>query len=234
MRAQNVKKTMVLRPQDVILPHYCCSCGEIGDILCESCFYDIVSDDELAGQCVVCMGLSNSDGVCQNCCHSIPYSRAWVVATRHGAVKQLVSVSKYESCRAGCDRQADLLHSIVPILPKDAVVVPVPTIWAHIRQRGFGHTERLAKRFARLRKLNYTPLLYRKASYIQNGADLPTRIRQAEQSFATDVIKPDMPVLLIDDVFTTGSTLKYAAKALRDVGASEVWIAVTSRQTLDG
>jgi len=42
-----------------------------------------------------------------------------------------------------------------------------------------------------------------------------------------------VPYLLVDDVMTTGSTLKYAARALKQAGASQVWVAVIARQTLD-
>lgn len=224
---------MIFRPQDIILPHYCCSCGEIGDVLCESCFYDIVSDNELAGRCIVCMKSSAVNGVCGICQRKVPYSRAWVAAERRDAARRLVSSSKYESCCSGCDRQADILNSLLPAIPTDTIVVPVPTIRAHIRQRGYGHTERIARHFAKLRQLPYIPLIYRKVSCVQNGADLPTRIQQAKVSFSADTRSRDKHILLIDDVFTTGSTVKYAARSLLDAGAATIWVAITCRQTLD-
>lgn len=233
MRGQNVKKTMIYRAANVIAPHYCCSCGEIGEILCESCFYDIVSESAFVGRCLVCTRPSVSEGVCTSCQASLPYSRAWAAAERRDAVQRLIDSGKYESNRTGCDRQAELLSAILPVLPAETVIVPVPTIQAHIRQRGYGHTERLARQLAKIRNIHYAPLLRRRASFVQQGANLSTRIRQAEQSFAANPVTHTAPILLVDDVFTTGSTLKYAAKTLRDAGADDVWVAVTSRQLFD-
>ncbi|MET0980124.1 MAG: phosphoribosyltransferase family protein [Candidatus Saccharimonadales bacterium] len=39
--------------------------------------------------------------------------------------------------------------------------------------------------------------------------------------------------MLIDDVVTTGATIKYAAESLRQAGATQIWVAVIARQPLD-
>jgi predicted amidophosphoribosyltransferase len=39
--------------------------------------------------------------------------------------------------------------------------------------------------------------------------------------------------LLIDDVVTTGASIEFAAKTLKQNGAKEVWVAAIARQTLD-
>jgi predicted amidophosphoribosyltransferase len=45
-------------------------------------------------------------------------------------------------------------------------------------------------------------------------------------------INEDACYLLVDDVVTTGATIKYAAKALKDAGAGDVWVAAIARQPL--
>jgi predicted amidophosphoribosyltransferase len=39
--------------------------------------------------------------------------------------------------------------------------------------------------------------------------------------------------LVIDDVYTTGATIKYATKALYKAGARNIYVVVIARQTLD-
>jgi predicted amidophosphoribosyltransferase len=43
----------------------------------------------------------------------------------------------------------------------------------------------------------------------------------------------DAPLLLIDDIVTTGATLHYGAKTLKNAGAKQVYAAVLAYQTLD-
>ena len=121
----------------------------------------------------------------------------------------------------------------MPLIPADIMVVPVPTIRPHIRQRGFGHSELVAREFAKRRNLPFRTGLERLGTYVQQGASLSDRITQAKKSFRARGDFADMRVLLVDDVFTTGSTVQYAANVLREAGADEVWIAITARQTLD-
>lgn len=216
---------------DLIYPHYCCSCGQIGEILCASCHNDIISDNQQSGVCVVCQVLTLSDGVCSACESS--FSKAWVMGVREDHLSELIDESKYRSRRVGCSAQAALLDELLPELPVDIVVVAVPTIRPHIRARGYGHSELIAKNLARRRNLVYRPLIKRIGSFVQQGSSLSERTRQAKASYRATEAASGKSVLLVDDVYTTGSSVRYAAQALRDVGAKDVWIAVTARQTID-
>jgi len=66
------------------------------------------------------------------------------------------------------------------------------------------------------------------------GATKRAREIQAAAAFAArGSIDTDQPYLLIDDVYTTGATIRHAAQQLVDAGASAVWVAVICRQPLD-
>ena len=224
--------TMIFIFSELLFPHYCCSCGQIGSILCESCHNNIIDENSTAGICIVCQSLCGLDGVCLNCRTS--FTRAWAVGRREDSLQALINESKYHSCRSGCVRQAALLDDIVPVLPPEVVVVPVPTIQPHVRQRGYGHSELIARSFAKRRNLTCESILIRHGSHVQQGSSLKERIAQAKVSYTATSGATGKTVLLIDDVYTTGSSVRYAAQALKDAGAREVWVAVTARQTLDG
>jgi len=114
------------------------------------------------------------------------------------------------------------------------VVVPIPTIAQHVRQRGYDHTKLFAKRFATRRSIPIsTSLLARNTNAKQLGANRKTRIKQAQQAFRlTAAPQASKVYLLIDDIATTGSTLEYAARTLLSGGAEHVWVAVIARQPL--
>ncbi len=213
----------------LIFPHYCCACGKIGALLCDRCRYDIVSDGY--GACVICrLPVQSSEALCKSC--RAPYSRAWCVAAHEGAVRRLVSDLKFERVKAAGQVLGSLLASSTPELPPDVTVVPVPTVAQHIRQRGYDHCALIARAFAKEKGLNYAETLSRQTSTTQRGAGRRDRLSQAKLAFEVDRAISGV-VVLVDDVFTTGATLHYAAEKAREAGASDVWIAIISREPLD-
>lgn len=127
-----------------------------------------------------------------------------------------------------------MLSHVIPEFPSNVIVVPVPTIPSHIRQRGYDHTALIARRFAKVKSLPYQKLIERVSYTKQRGASRKQRFEQASQAFTVKKrLSEDSVYLLIDDVITTGATAQYAAEALLAAGASEVWVGVIARQPLD-
>jgi len=178
--------------------------------------------------CIGCGRATGTRGVCTDC---LFYDRAWCVGERHEVLRRLVDDFKFERMRSAYHPLAGLLSDILPLLPEDTVILPIPTVRRHIRQRGYDHTALIAKRLSKLKNCLYEPILERKTQSVQRGASRSERIQQAKEAFVvTKPISANTPYLIVDDVVTTGSTLKYAAKDLRDAGASQVWVAAIARQ----
>ena len=107
------------------------------------------------------------------------------------------------------------------------VLVPLPTIRKHIRERGFDHTLRLCfelENFLQKRleglgvKVEYQDLLVRKNKTVQVGKVKKERMRQAEKAYGIrEGIKIENRTLyiLVDDVTTTGASLAAARKILQ-------------------
>ena len=215
--------------QDATLPHYCCSCGEIGQILCDSCKYDIIEDLQM--QCFACLRpVGRAGDICATC--ATFYSRGWFIGQHRGVLREIIARYKFKRMKAGAVTLADLLDQTLPPFSKGIHVACVPTVAAHVRARGYDHAALLAKDFARMRGLPYHNPLYRSANTMQRGATRSVRVQQAKVAFAATGVK-DAIYLLIDDVSTTGATVNYAAKALKDAGALEVWVATVTREPLD-
>ena len=227
--AQNVKNTMIDVLLSMIAPHPCCSCGELGGVLCENCKYDIVDEPFLL--CVACGKNVAATGVCINC--SVPYARAWCGGVREGKLQRLVGLYKFQNAYAARTDIADVLDARIDMLPSHTVVVPVPTIPSHVRMRGYDHMLEVAKLFANRRGLKMETVLVRSGISKQRGANSAARDAQAKRAFAVNGTVDFVPHLLLDDVVTTGATVRYASKALMDAGASEVWLGIVCRQSID-
>ena len=212
----------------LLAPHYCCSCGAVGGLLCDYCKYDIINDSFEA--CILCHKLARpTENSCMGCKSS--FAKAWCAGSRSEGLKVLLNRYKFERARAAYLPLAELLDSALPTLPSDMVIVPVPTIAPHIRERGYDQTVLLAKQLARRRGASYAPLLRRKTNSVQRGATRKQRIRQAGEAFTAKQCVGRY--LVVDDISTTGSTLNAAAKVLMDAGASEVWVAVVASQPIE-
>lgn len=211
-------------------PHLCCGCGTIGRLLCDNCKYNITS--EVYSGCVGCGRLAGSKNVCNAC--RVSYPVGWCVGERSGVLQRLIGDFKFQRMYAAYRPLADLLLQTVGQLPEGTVVVPIPTVASHIRQRGYDHTAVIAKRFALRRKLRMMPYLQRRTNTKQRDANFQTRQRQAKEAFMVrGTLDPSVPYLIIDDVVTTGATIRYAAAALRQAGAQTIFVAVIARQPLD-
>jgi ComF family protein len=215
---------------NLLAPHYCCSCGEIGAVLCERCKYDIVSEPYEA--CILCHNIARpTENLCNSC--TTAFSHAWVVGSRTSVLKKVIDDFKFERARAAYRVFSGLFDATLPNLPIDLVIVPIPTIAKHVRVRGYDHMRLIAEEFARTRTLAYSPCLYRATATMQRGASRTVRREQAERAFLTRNVCKGARYLIVDDVSTTGATLEYASRALLQAGAAEVWVAVLATQPLE-
>lgn len=229
MGGRYVKNTIVEAVLHYVAPHPCSGCGKIGSLLCHYCKYDIVS--EPFSGCFVC-GVSDLLGICAE--HGIPAENARIVSTYTSALKALLYSLKFKYAKAASKTAAELLNDALPKYPRNAVVVSVPTLYSHIRQRGFDHVGLIAKQFAALRGLEYKALLTRTNKATQHHLGREDRMNEAKQAFAYTATAQhqNAPILLIDDIITTGSTIREAANTLRTQHQT-IFIAALAYHPLD-
>ena len=137
-------------------------------------------------------------------------------------MRRLIEIYKYNSVRAASFELAELLGGVIG----DCwTLVPLPTIRRHIRERGFDHIGLLCKKMG----MPVEKVLLRANNSVQVGANNEKRREQAKLAYLARDVVPDKRYLLVDDVWTTGSSMLSACEVMRAAGAKNLAIAVIAR-----
>lgn len=105
------------------------------------------------------------------------------------------------------------------------LLVPVPLHKSRLRERGYNQSLLLVKELHRLTKIPYgTQLIRSRPTSHQTGLSRTARLDNLHNAFK--VKKPEQiqgkSIILVDDVFTTGATLRACAAALKQAGAENI------------
>ena len=212
-----------------VAPHSCCGCSELGMDICDGCKHNIISEG--FSVCIACMRPTSGDNLCGSC-NDYPFDALWCAGWRRTELKALLDRYKFDAVRSASLPLAELLDLVLPIIPPETVVAVVPTAPSHRRERGFDHMERVARAFAKRRQLTYVPLLKRASNGTQHFRSRRERLVAAEGAFVFAAKSAPACVLLVDDILTTGATLKTNARLLREAGVETLYGAIIARQPL--
>ncbi len=220
-----------------IFPSFCRLCGgaldEPGEkIVCTRCFDRI--EVHRGPVCPVCgrfyQQATATGQLCGSCLERAPeFSRHRSLGPYSGRLKEVILLFKYKSCEILSRPLSEIAYRQFAgdgLFEDLDFIVPVPLHRKREKQRGFNQAELLGRALSRwsgvpvlsgvLIKIRNTP-----AQVSLEAAEREINLRRAFMVKNASKISGRV-VLLVDDVFTTGSTLTECAAELRRAGAEEV------------
>ena len=141
-----------------------------------------------------------------------------------GALRRAIVAMKHGE-RDPLDAFAGLLAARAPF---GAAVIPVPTTRGRILDRGFDQSVELARRVAAQRGARCCEVLEKRGDP-QAGLDRRGRLRAAGRYRVRGGVPLPATATLLDDVCTTGATVRDAARVLRDAGVEVSRVVVLAR-----
>jgi ComF family protein len=184
-------------------------------------------------------------GLCRACRMAPPpFERAVAYGPYQGRMKAAIHALKYDRLQPAARGLGRMLAQAIAQLageaPAEMLVVPVPLHRSKYAERGFNQARALA--FHALATLGKTHPEWRltlasktlmRLRATESQAGLTPRQRRLNVRGAFTVSDPAevtlKHILVIDDIYTTGSTARAAAQALTRAGAASVWVATLAR-----
>ncbi|HBH82177.1 MAG TPA: hypothetical protein DDY39_20295 [Nitrospira sp.] len=217
---------------DNLMPHFCTSCWSTPQPMptarCARCDRPFASSVATA---------YSPQHLCYSCVDRPPsYTRAWTLYLYTSPLQDAIRLLKYQSKVSLVTPLADLMLTALPHLDHIDLIIPVPLHHERLCQREFNQALLLADRIGRHLNIaiSYTNLVRTTAAPPQTTLSRKSRLKNLRHAFA--VRRPaqlrNKRILLIDDVFTTGTTVNECAKTLRRAGSADVFV-LTLARTMD-
>lgn len=190
--------------------------------------------------CAVCgVPFANRDGEDHLCgdCSTIkrPYASARSVLAFNGSAKESIHRMKYNSLFSVVEPLGEMLARIVEeggARYEDALLVPVPLHRLRLKERGFNQSLLLARAVSKKLSLDLDFSSLKRSKATRSQIDLSGKEREENVKNAFILDDPEMikgrKTLIIDDVYTTGSTVSECAKTLKQA-SSEVHVLTLAR-----
>lgn len=218
---------------DLLYPRRCPVCSEIvmprGNLICPGCMEKL---SFVRRPVCKCCGKETAGSEAEYCCdctrHSRSFDSGMALINYDDTAGRSMAQIKYHGRREYLDFYAEAIFrrfspAICRISPD--CIIPVPVHKSRLRKRGFNQAEELAERLSKRTGIPVRNEFLKRTrkTLPQKALDPAARLKNLEQAFECAPLPAQIrTVLLIDDIYTTGSTAEACARALKQAGARRV------------
>jgi len=211
-----------------LFPYQCCICHSMNchDIaVCPEC---IPLLQYTQAQCQYCaLPLPNSRSVCAQCLRKPPlHNHLITLGYYQNELKKLITGFKFQQKLYAGKLLAQLLSAKLARQEKPECLLPVPLHRKRLRQRGFNQSIEIAKVIKSQLNIPIDCHSIKRINNTQPQSELPPQERYQNVKNAFRMLKP-IPyrhVAIVDDVITTGSTVKALSQVLKQAGVTTIQI----------
>lgn len=219
--------------RDILFPKTCVMCGFWGSYICLGCEKKLQKSQHSA--CLYCERTSLLGSTHTDCKKESGVDGVVSLYSYNPLMRLIIKNIKY---KGAFDIFNEFLRLIKPEHIEDmylfrrfypiALLQPIPLHDNKKKARGFNQSEIIARYFSSILGYPIIDLLKRTRETKAQAQIKERRIRYTNMNDAfqiSDIMKPPKyPVILVDDVVTTGSTAQEAARVLKLAGAKEVYV----------
>ena len=205
--------------------------------ICNNCWQDIHFLEP--PWCDIC-GTPGINGLCDTCAITPPrYGKLRSIAFYQTILQQVIHFFKFEKKKVLAQHLIQLIEAHIPLdcsIPEYDFILPVPIHKKRLRERGFNQATLLANGIAKAGRVPVlrNTLVRKRHTVAQSSLD--REARQQNLIGAFKIRNPDIirgkRLLIFDDVFTTGATIREAVSELWTADPAEVDV-LTLARTLD-
>ena len=199
---KKIKKAIL----DILLPKKCVGCGKEGSYICEKCGLFLSEAPSV---------FSEKD-----------LEEIISIWEYEGIIKKIIYKIKYAGMFDAIDELVEKAFQVrEPYIPEDTTITFVPMYAKKEKERGFNQAELIARKIGKITNREVLALL-KKTKNTPSQTELNKEERAAN---VKDVFKREEGVscynnvLLVDDIWTSGATMRECAKALRRSGVGKIW-----------
>lgn len=214
---------------DFVFPPKCGFCNEVTGthhFICEKCRY--LSIEKYINRCKFCGKISYSD-ICPECEAKRIYYEKLVFCNEYTEeFKEKIHLYKFLDKKYYYNFFSELIYERIKDEEFD-VIVPVPISKERYKERGYNQAGLIAKKLSRIlnKPYNGTSLVKVKNNERQSMQNFKERQKSIKNVFEiADNYLNGLNILLIDDIFATGSTVNECSRLLKKAGVNSIKVGV--------